>query len=260
MRDIQNKRYFGMTVVQLAILGCLALAALGTILGGGIFITTSLGGSGNPASSASAFTPTPELTATPAFTETPTLTPTATLIPYEQLIPLGWNQHITSDVEIWLPVQFKQANAEEERQARIDFYKKLGHDDIAREIEENPIFYVFWFKGPETGTTPYVANITVEFKTMTIESLDAFIDQQYPDGSSLAYRVANRKEFQIGKYEARRVLLESSFNDIYIGVAQYVFYDGNRLWQINCSSHFNEFYTWLPEFDKVARTFRLVGQ
>ena len=260
MKDIQNKRFFGMTVVQLAVLGCLGLAALGTILGGGIFITTSMRGNGNPANSTPVFTSTPELTATPAFTETPVLTPTATLIPYEQLIPSGWNQYITPDAEIWLPVQFKRVNAEEERLARIDFYKKLGHEEYAQQLEENPAAYFYWFKGSETGTTPYIANITVEFKPMTIESLDAYIDQEYPDGSSLAFRIANRKEFQIGKYGGRRVLLESTFSDVYVGVAQYMLYDGNRLWEINCSSHFSEFYTWLPEFDKVARAFRLVEQ
>ena len=257
MRDIQNKRYFGMTVAQLAILGCLALVALGTILGGGIFITTSMRG-GNSAGSSPALTPTPAFTATPSATETPT--PTATIIPYEQLIPSGWKQHLTPDIEIWLPAQFKSVNVENERRDRINYYKKLGHDDFARELEENPAAYVFWFKGPEAGTTSYIANITVEFKPMIIESLDAYLDQSYPGGTSTAYRVANRKEFQVGIYQGRRVLLESNFSNVYVGVAQYVFYDGLRLWQIDCSSHFNEFYTWLPDFDKVARTFRLVGQ
>jgi len=256
MKNIQNKRYFGMTVIQLAVLGCLVFAALGTVLGGGIFITTSMRGSGNSAD----LPPTPELTATPSPTETLTPTPTITPVPYEELIPSGWNQHITSDIEIWLPLQFKTVNIENERKDRIDYYRKLGHDEIARDFEENPSAYMFWFKGTESSTTPYIANITIEFETMTAENLDAYLDGEYPDGTSMTFRVANRKEFQVGEYEARRVLLESSLSDIYIGVAQYAIYDGTRVFLINCSSHFNEFYTLLPEFDKAARTFRLVGQ
>jgi hypothetical protein len=256
MRDIQKKRYFGMTVIQLAVLGCLAFVALGTVLGGGIFITTSMRDSGSSVS----LSPTPELTATPSVTDTPAPTPTETPIPYEELIPSGWNQHITPDIEIWLPVQFKAVNIEKERKDRIDFYQELGHDEIARDFEENPSAYMLWFKGTETSTTPYIANITIEFESMNAENLDVYLDQEYPDGTSLAFRVVNRKGFQVGGYEARRVLLESSLSDIYIGVAQYAIYDGTRVFLINCSSHFSEFYTWLPEFDKVARTFRLVGQ
>ena len=53
------------------------------------------------------------------------------------------------------------------------------------------------------------------------------------------------------------VVLNADIKDIPIGVVDYVITDGVNLWIIRCSSTLDEFYTWLPEFDMVARSFRL---
>jgi hypothetical protein len=94
---------------------------------------------------------------------------------------------------------------------------------------------------------------------MTAGSLDEFLDHEY-DTESQEFIVVNRQEFKVGNYEARRVLMEANLSNVYIGAAQYAIFDGVNVWIINCGSNFNDFYTWLPEFDKVARTFRLIGQ
>ena len=260
MRNNQNKRYFGMTVIQLGILGCLGLVALGMVLGGGIFITTSLGSTGPSGRAPQDISATPEWTATPIITETPTLTPTATPFPYDELIPSGWEQHITSDIEIWLPTRFKSVNVENERREMIDLYQDIGLDEIARTMQENPSAYVFWFKASESDAVPYTANISIEFQAVSIESLDIYLDQKYINEESSPFRVVNRKEILGGIHQTRRILLESTLDNYYVAVAQYAIYDGTHLWFINCTAHYNEFYTLLPDFDKVARTFRLVGQ
>ena len=258
MSSKQANRYFGMTIAQLAILGCLGLVACGTIAGGLLFVNGSTGGGlslfPSPVPSS-----TPQPTFTPYLTETPAPTPTVTLIPYEELIPSGWNQYTTTSIELWLPPQFNPINVEQEHQNRIDLYKKLGYDDVAKELEETPPAYVFWFEVSEPSTTLYSTNITIGPDLMDAENLDTYLDQEYAGGPQ-EFVVVNRQEFVVGNYEARRWLLEANLNNIYIGVAQYAIFDGTNVWIINCGSHFNEFYSWLPEFDKIARTFRLIDQ
>jgi len=260
MREPQSKRYFGMTVAQLAILGCLGLVALATILGGGIFITTSLGGGGLSGRAPQNVSITPESTATPYLTGTPSPMPTVTPVPYEELIPAGWTQHLTSDIEIWLPARFKPVNIENERREKIELLQDLGLDEAVQELEENPSAYAFWFKASEVDTVPYTAEISVKFETISIDSLDIYLNQKYSTGETSSFRVVNRKEILGGIYETRRILLESTANDFYVAIAQYAIYDGTHVWWITFTAHYNEFYTLLPDFDKIARTFRLVGQ
>jgi hypothetical protein len=259
MSKRRSNRYFGMTVIQLVILGCLALAACGIVGGGLVFISGSTGGSGLSLLPSPAPSSTPIPTFTPYLTETPTLTPSPTLIPYEKLIPSGWNQYTTTNIKVWLPPQFEPVDIGQERQARIDLYKDLGYDDIAEELEENPPAYVFWFEVTEPGTNLYVTNITIEPDLMDAPDLDAYLKQQ-DAVSPQEFVLVNRREFPVAYYEARRTLLEANLSNIYVGVAQYAIYDGVNVWILNCGSNFNEFYTWLPEFDKIARTFRLIEQ
>jgi len=258
MSTKRAKRYFGMTIAQLLILSCLAIVACGTIAGGFVFFSGATGGGFSIFPSPEP-TSTPQPTFTPYLTETPTLMLTATLIPYEELIPPGWDQYTTATIELWVPPQFQLVDVEQKRQDRIEFYKDLGYDEIARKLEENPPAYVFWFKKSEPGTTLYAANITVAPMLMTAGNLDEFLDQEYESGPQ-EFIVVNRQDFQVGNYEARRVLLEANLSNIYIGVAQYAIFDGVNIWIIDCGSHFNDFYTWLPEFDKVARTFHVLDQ
>ena len=253
------KRVLGMTVAQLVILSCLAFVACGTIAGGLLFVSGSTDSGGLSIFPSPAPSSTPQPTFTPYLTETPMLTPTATLIPYEELIPSGWDQYTTTNIELWVPPQFEPVDVGQERQNRIDHYKELGHDDIARELEENPHAYVFWFVNPDSGTNLFQPSITIEPGPMTAESLDMYLDQEYADGLE-EFIIVSRQEFLVDNYEARRVLLEANLSNVYIGVAQYTIFDGVNVWVINCGSHFNEFYTWLPEYDKVVRTFRLTGQ
>ena len=251
------KRILGMTTPQLAILGVLAVLALGTIVGGFFFIANSTGG-GRPA-----LTPAPTSTlyptVTPYLTQTPIPTPTITLVPYESLIPSGWEQYTSDTIELWVPPEFKPVDINKERQARIQFYEDLGYDDVVEELENNPPAYLFWFKYSEPGTTQVIPNITVESELMTAATLDDYLDQEYESGIH-PFVVTTRQNFQVGRFEARRVQMEANVNNIYFGVVQYVIFDGQNVWFITGSSHFNEFYTWLPEFDKMARTFRLIDQ
>ena len=126
-----------------------------------------------------------------------------------------------------------------------------------------------WIRLAATAALCYPLFRFVKFKVpkkprlVKVEKLlkvgDVYLDQEYANGPQ-EFIVVNRQEFMVGNYEARRTLLEANLSNIYVGVAQYAIFDGTNVWVINCGSHFNEFYTWLPEFDKIARTFRLIGQ
>ncbi len=258
MNQLQSKRIFGMTITQMVILGCLALMACGTVFGGLFFVSGSMGGSFSMLPSPVP-TSTVQPTFTPYLTQTPTLTPTATDIPYEDLLPEGWDQYTTDSIELWVPPRFEVVDIEEERQKRIQFYEDLGYDDIAEELEDNPPTYVYWFKDSEPNTTLFIPNITIEPLLMTAENPDNFIDQENAKLPQ-EFIVVNRQDFQVGGYEARRLLLEANLNNAYIGVVNFVIFDGTNIWSINCGSHFTEFYTWLPEFDKMARTFRVINE
>ena len=107
MNTKRTKRYLGMTVVQLVILGCLALVACGTVAGGLMFASSSTSGGGISLFPSPVPSSTPQPTSTPFLTETPAPTPTETQIPYEELIPSGWNQYATTNIELWLPPQFE---------------------------------------------------------------------------------------------------------------------------------------------------------
>jgi hypothetical protein len=259
MKTKRAKRYLGMTVLQLVILGCLAFIACGMIAGGLAFVSGSAGGGGFSLIPSPAPSITPAPTFTPYLTETPTLTPTPTLVPYEDLIPSGWKQYTTTTIEMWLPPQFEPVDIGQERQNRIDLYKELGYEDIAKELEVNPPAYVFWFEVSEPDKNLYITNITIGPELMTAANLDLYLKQQDAD-TPQEFIVVNRQEFPVAYYEARRTLIEANLSNVYIGVAQYAIYDGVIVWIINCGSSFNEFYTWLPEFDKIARTFRLIDQ
>ena len=260
MSKNRAKRYFGMTVVQLLVLGCLALVACVTLAGGGVIVNGVIGGDGFSLLPSPMPTSTPAPTSTPYLTETPTLVPTATLIPYEELVPSGWDQYTTTTLELWVPPQFKPVDVEKELQATIKFYRDQGYDDLAQQLEDNPPAYVFWFRDTKpSANSLYTAGITLEPVLVTGTSLDEFLDQRYANGPQ-EYHVVNRQEFQVGNYEARRVLLEGNLNTVYVSIAQYVIFDGVNAWVINCTAHINDFYTLLPEFDKVAHTFRLIGQ
>ena len=157
------------------------------------------------------------------------------------------------------PRSSKSVDVEKKRQESIEFYKNSGYEDKARELEESPSATVFWFETSEMGSTLYRTNVNIQSVLMTAASLDDLLEQE--STSDLPqYVVVNRQDFQVGNYEARRILTEANFSNVYLGIAQYVIFDGTNVWIITCGSHFNEFYGWLPEFDKIARTFRLIGQ
>jgi len=252
-------RYFGMTVVQLAILGCLALTAFGVIGGGIWFVTSSiseLNAQLTPPVNADAtlqagLEPAPTATVTPAYTQTP--------VPYESLIPDGWSQHKNQSIEIWLPSSFYETNIDGSVSELINKYKELGQDRLANELENSPPGYVFWMETESPSKKLFTTRLTIHPVLMVADDLDSFLDQQY-NLVRLRSTIVDSRPFEVGSYPAIRTLIESNISGVYVGYVSYAIYDGTLVWFVEGGSHFNEFYTWLPIFDDAARTFRFIGQ
>ncbi|GAB4422317.1 MAG: hypothetical protein Kow002_11600 [Anaerolineales bacterium] len=253
------KKYFGMTLVQLAVLVCLAVTACCLVGGGFLFISSST-------ASLNASAPTPvdvdatlQTTPEPAPTATITPTPTQTLVPYESLIPQGWSQHKNQSIEIWLPDSFYETEIDVSVRELIKRYRELNQDALADELEESPPGYVFWLETKSPSQKLFTTRLTVYPVLMTEPDLDTFLDQHY-NTVRLRHIIVDSRPFEVAYYPARRTLIEANLGGVYAGYVSYAIYDGTLVWFVEGASHFNEFYTWLPIFDDAARTFRFIGQ
>lgn len=257
MGKTRKKRILGMTSTQLFILGCLALAAVGTIFGGFIFISRSTPPVG------SSFFPTPFPTAAiePTHMPDPSSVPgdpsTIPSVVSTDQIPSDWDRYTSTTIEVAVPPQFKSVDAEPERQQRIEYYRAQGFDFLANRLESRSFNYRFWFNFPQPETVTFTTHIIVMADILPTLTLDDYINEAY--GSELqGFQVVDRQEVEIDGLQGQRVLLEADLNNQPISVAEYVITDEVNLWIISAGSVREEFNFWLPEFDLVARSFRLL--
>jgi len=229
-----NRKYFGMTVTQIGILGGMALLVLCLfgvlgylILGGGL----NLGGKAQEI-------PTPNPTAT--LVAIPTVTPTAlpTAVPYEQLIPVGWTQHRTALVELWLPPDYKEPKTNNSGLA------PLASSEIT-------------VSRPAAKASLYALWVIVSYEPLTTDSLDAFLDVKFTSLPS-EYRVVDRRNGSVNSMPAVRVVIESRVKNQDVNELVYVFQDGGTVWYVVFAGQINDFYDNMEKFEASARTFRLV--
>jgi hypothetical protein len=233
----QNRKYFGMTTTQIAILAGLAVAACLLFAVAGLLVLRGGPGSFAPAPQA---TPIPQSTATPFAL--PTLTPTETLtpVPYEMLIPEGWAQFKTALVEIWLPKGFKQQ-------------KPKPSDDLAASLTLD--LEVVRPPSKKTSLNPVI--VMVSYEPLVAESLDAYVEG-LPAQLSTDVHVAAKRKVTINSVDAILVLLEMKINSDEVNDQVYVFQDGGTVWFIQYMAQINEFYDMLPTFEQSIKTFRPV--
>lgn len=257
MSKPRPRRIFGMTLTQLIILGCLALAAIGTIFGGFILISSS-GTSGGIALFPSSVPTLPleptSLTDQAGAPEGPSTIPS--VVGGDQ-VPSNWERYTSTTIEILIPPQFESVNAETERQARIQTYRGQGFNFLADRLENGSFDYRFWFNFPQPETILYDTHIVVKADFLPTLTLDEYIDEAYGDDLQ-GFQVVGRQDFDIENLQAKRILLEANLNDQAIAIAEYVITDEVNLWIISAGSIREEFYSWLPEFDRIASTFRLL--
>lgn len=233
----EEQKYFGMTRMQIGILGGLAGALLIIVCVGGWFVFRNAGGGiGN--SSAPTAVPTVTSIAVTPPTVTPTITPTA--VPYEQLIPADWKQYKTALVEIWMPGNFKLADNRTK-----DITANFGVPDLL-------------LAEVTSKSSAYTMLVSVSYDLSTGESLDELLDKKFPNIPYQA-RIADRRTVFVNTLEARRVVIEFKVENIDYNNVVYVIQDGNTVWYVEYVAQINEFFDNLPVFEQSIKTFRPVS-
>lgn len=230
---MQDRRYFGLTRTQIAILAgllgavCLLFGLTGWFIFRGEF------------SRPPAATPVIASTSTPFVipTITPTLTPTP--IPYEQLIPDGWVQYRTALVELWLPSVFT-----------------IGDATL---FEQSPVLAILEMSltGKATESSLYQILVAVSYEPLIGDSLDAFLTNENAK-LPVEARMTERRNVSVNSTKAVRFLFEVRSNNTDVNVLSYAFLDGGTVWYVEYASQINEFYEMLPVFEQSIKTFRIV--
>jgi len=232
----EERKYFGMTRVQIGILAGLAGILLIIVCVGGFLI---FGGGGIGLANSSAPTVAPTVTSvvvTPA-TLTPTITPTP--IPYEQLIPPDWKQYKTSLVEIWAPNNFEPAD-------------KKTIDNLAKTGSAIPAIVLIEVSNK---SSLYSMTMGVSYEPLVGDSLDSFLDNEI-DYSAYQARVTDRRIVYINSMEVRRIVVEARINNVDANELIYVFLDGSTVWYVQYAAEISEFYNNLEVFEQSVMTFR----
>lgn len=230
----EEKKYFGMTRMQIGILAGLAGALL-IIACVGAFLIFRGGSVGLANSSIPTTVPTvTSIVATPA-TLTPTITPTP--IPYEQLIPADWKQYKTSLVEIWMPGNFNVADRNTK-----DISVNFGIPDLL-------------LAEVSSKSSAYTMLVSVSYDLTTSDSLDALLDEKFP---SIPYQshISDRRTVFVNTHEARRIVIEFKVDNIDYNNMVYVIQDGNTVWYVEYVAQIAEFFDNIGVFEQSINTFR----
>jgi len=231
----QNRKYFGMTGLQIGILVALAGALFLILCVAGWVIF----GNGFSFSRLPQDIPTPVPSPTLVVIPTITTTPLPTLVPYEQLIPKGWKQFRTALIEIWLPSEFKDA--------------KLV---VPKGVTTLAVPELILSK-PASKTSLYNMWVVVSYEPLTTESLDSFLDLKFQSISS-DLRVVERRKALVNSTEAFRIVIETRVNNVDANELAYIFQDGGTVWYVLFIAQINEFYDELNSFEDSVLTFRWV--
>lgn len=258
----RSRRILGMTVAQLLILACMGLVLCGT-LGTGVWMVSSAYGVAlawptRVIPPTALIIPTSTSIPTVTLTPEPTLTPTATPIPYEGYVPAGWKQYKTDKVEIWLPDTF--AFVEDPNgfnQELTTKYTQIGLGDLAKQREKNLTVYELLFRYGPPISNGYIPTVFVKEFARNGLTLSQFVDKAI---SVLEVNtiLVERKPFDFYHAKGERVIVQANYNNIYISFVYYLVADGDKVWEIGSDANLDNFYTFLPTFDDITRTFRPV--
>jgi hypothetical protein len=230
----EEKKYFGMTRLQIGIIAGLATALFLIACLGGFFIFRG-GGVGLANSSAPTSVPTvTSIVATPA-TLVPTITPTP--VPYEQLVPPDWKQYKTSLIEIWMPGNFKLADSKTK-----DITANFGASDLLL-VEVS------------SKSSAYTMLVSVSYDLSTSGSLDELLDEKFPNIPYQAH-IADRRTVFINTHEARQIVIEFKVDNIDYNNLVYVIQDGNTVWYVEYVAQIAEYFDNLETFQASIKTFR----
>lgn len=228
-----QQRYLGMTVTQLIVLACLGLITIGIMGFAAIMILgkmTSLNGITNPPTQENQAASSPLPTRTPFSSPTPILPSlTFTATTYESLIPGEWKQAKYEKVELWMPAEF---------------------------VQKSDGGYLLYAENGNENGNGFIVSVNLTNEKTTLSNLDDFVQEGLTQFTP-QMTFLEKKNFQIGTYEALRLKVQMIFNSVPMGEAIYFIKDGDTVWILSGLSHYDEFRNWILIFDKIARTFRI---
>lgn len=232
----QDRKYFGMTTMQIGILSGLAVAACLVV---GLVGVLLIRGGANAFGRAPETPPLPQSTSTPFVLPTVAASETPTPIPYETLVPGGWIQFKTALVEIWLPTGFEQADPQK--------FTDPG------DMETHELV----MSGTVAETSQNTMLVMISYKPLTASSLDAQLDSDLAK-KPINVRLTERKKVSVNSVEAVRLVFEMRDENSEMNQMTYVFQDGSTIWFVQYLAPINEFFEMLDEFERSVKTFRVV--
>jgi len=253
MTENNKVQKFGMTKAQVGLLIGLAILAVILIVAiAGLFLSRKGIGFSRPPATQPVALSTPTMIVIPTFTPTQTPTP----VPYEERIPEGWIQFKTELIEIWLPSNFKLADANKLAKDARQRYEEMGLQELIDYTEQSEAIVDLVVADEESGSALYRTISSVGYQPLKEASLDIFIDKELSKLPSMMLLV-DRKKVQVGSSEATRLVYEMRQGNIYANELIYVFLDGSTVWSVGYYAEINEFYQQLPIFEQSIQTFRM---
>jgi hypothetical protein len=234
----QDRKYFGMTIRQLAIL--VGLGVFACLLFSVMGVFTLRRGLNGFLSRAPQTAPTVRLTATPFAIPTVTPTETSTPIPYDQLIPAGWIQHKTALIELWLPSNFKAAGS--------GAVSGVAGNSVVLELA----------LVSSSKSSAYKTTASISYEPLTSDTLDNFLNAKLSNIPA-EINMTEHRTVSINSVEAYRVMFESHNNNVETNDLLFVFQDGSVVWYVKYSAEITDFYEMLPVFEQSIKTFRIGG-
>jgi hypothetical protein len=252
MSKSRAKRYLGMTIPQMGVLGVMGLCLCGIFVGGYSWLNSMVAAA--YVVPVQNFTPTP-LPPTSLPTETPLPTPSPTPITYESLIPAGWKpfkSDAAPGMEVWFPPSYESLTEnlmQDENMKHIPFSEVEGQDGI-RSI----------LRLVDMMRSSYTLYTTCVMSTQPLPAadLDKTIDLKFAD-MMVTTTLIERGNFEIGNYPARKLVLDITRNGVNAGMVAYLIQENVTVWYLAFTTPYNELYTRMPDFDRIAQTFRLVA-
>jgi hypothetical protein len=233
-----NRKYFGLTVTQLGILGGLAGIAFLLFCMVGCLLLGKVREKAFPQISAAAPTiqPTPTIILTPTLTTTPAPTP----VPYASLVPTGWAQYRTALYEIWMLPGYKATKT---------------IDVLMTGLGGNPVLDLS-LKGAYTSKSTNKIYLTISYEPVTGDSFDAFIASHL---TNLGVNPNERTKTTINADPAIRLVFSGrKGNNTDVNELTYVVLDGTTVWYLQYTAEITDFYNLLADFETSAKTFRMV--
>lgn len=265
----KSKRYYGMTVSQIGILGGMvaALCILGVIF---LFILML------PPPQAqqpvrTVLPPTLSLTSTPQFQAPPSLTPTPTLagpVVVTSVPPEGWVEFQTRGAALWLPANFVGGDLVSNRSETYAKLVRLGnlYKNTASAVKDAGPAYVLWMVDKAIRSqTDMIPTVNVQRIIQTEDvSLDDYLQEYLTNGNiegtpvAMMLTINETKRLIILGREAKRLTISTSYAGHEATGLTYYIKDGAEIWVITYYVSPGAYFDMLPTIEQSIQTFNLV--